>query len=177
MAWQRVVVVGPSCAGKSTFARALATSGTRRCVDLDDLYWAPDWQPQPTDVFLRRVQEELAGPAWVVAGNYRVAREVVWARASAVVWLDLPLPLVLWRCLQRTWLRCSRRELLPHGNRESFRRAFFSRDSLFLWIWNTHARRRDEFRSLQSGPYASLKWFRVRDSRRAAEVLRHLQQS
>ena len=54
--------------------------------------------------------------------------------ADTLIWLDLPFPLVMWRLLRRTLGRIrSRQDLWGTGNRESFRGAFLSRDSILLW--------------------------------------------
>ena len=40
------------------------------------------------------------------------SRRTFWERLDTVVWLDLPMPLLLWRVLWRTWQRARSRELL-----------------------------------------------------------------
>ena len=173
---QRTVVVGSSGAGKSTFARALAEARGCALVELDELYWGPGWKPKPQAEFLRLVQEAAAGEAWVAAGNYSLARERLWSRATSIVWLDLPLPQVFWRGLRRTVARAASGEALFHGNRESFRTSFLSRDSILWWILSTHGRRRREFAALRaSGAFAHLQWHHARDARAAAAILRRLQ--
>jgi len=49
---------------------------------------------------------------------------------------------LLWRTLSRSW----RHQELWNGNRESFRLAFFSRESILLWgisHWRAHTRNLD----------------------------------
>jgi adenylate kinase family enzyme len=168
----RIVVIGSSCAGKSTFARELASARGCALIELDHLYWGPDWKPKPPGEFLRLVQEAAAGEAWVAAGNYSLAREAFWSRATTIVWLDLDLPRVFWRGLRRTVSRAASGEDLFHGNRESFRRSFFSRESILWWILSTHGRRRREFTALRaSSDYAQLQWFQARTPRAAAAIL------
>ena len=80
---------------------------------------------------------------WVCDGNYGGVRELVLARAETVIWLRLPFHVVYWRLLTRTIVRSLRREELWNGNRESFRMAFFSRESILLWgitHWRAHRR-------------------------------------
>lgn len=172
----RVVVVGSSCAGKSSFARALAEARGCACVELDELYWAPHWKPKPPAEFLRLVEQAAAGEAWVAAGNYSLAREALWGRATTIVWLDLSLPRVFWRGLRRTVARAVSGVALFHGNRESFGRAFFSRESILWWILSTHGRRRREFAALRaSGAFAHLQWHQARSPQAVAALLRALQ--
>ena len=60
--------------------------------------------------------------------------------ADTVVWLDLPFPLMLWRTLRRTLSRIGSEHLLWGTQRETWRAAFFSRDSLLLFMIRTHHR-------------------------------------
>lgn len=171
----RVVVIGSSCAGKSTFARALAASRGCALIELDELYWAPGWTPKPPAEFLARVARAAEGERWVAAGNYGHAREALWGRATTIVWLDFSLPTVFWRGLRRTVARVVSGEALFHGNRESFRRSFLSRDSILWWILTTFHRRRREFGALRDGgSFAHLRWHQARSPREAAAILRLL---
>ncbi|HEY2514248.1 MAG TPA: hypothetical protein VGI39_25450, partial [Polyangiaceae bacterium] len=86
---QRIVVVGCSGAGKSTLARAIAEGLSLHRVELDALYHGPGWVPRSS--FAEDVERETRGSAWVVDGEYGGVRELLWSRADAVVWLDLPL--------------------------------------------------------------------------------------
>ena len=65
----------------------------------------------------------IAAERWVLDGNYRAVRPAVWTRASTLVWLDLPFPMVFTRALLRTARRIVTREPLFNGNRESLRAA------------------------------------------------------
>ena len=50
-----------------------------------------------------------------------------------------------WRVLMRTLERVFTGKPLWHGNRETFGRAFLSRDSLLLYVLKTYHRRRREY--------------------------------
>ena len=49
----RVVVIGTSCAGKTTFARALARILTFPHIELDALHWLPNWTENQSMSFAR----------------------------------------------------------------------------------------------------------------------------
>ena len=140
---ERINVVGTSCSGKTTLARAIADRLAIPHVELDALYWSADWTPVPDDVFRERVARAVAPGRWVVDGGYSNVREVTWRRVDTVVWLDYPLPIVLWRWARRTVRRIrSREEFWPGtGNRESVGNAL-RRDGLLWWILMTHRPRR-----------------------------------
>jgi len=40
---RRIAVVGTSCSGKTTFAANLASIVNRKHIELDTIYWLPDW--------------------------------------------------------------------------------------------------------------------------------------
>jgi adenylate kinase family enzyme len=82
---ERVVVVGTSCAGKTTFARQLATALKAPHVELDALYWGPNWTPVPMERFRAAAAAVTAEPRWVCDGNYAMVRDVMWRRATALV--------------------------------------------------------------------------------------------
>jgi hypothetical protein len=83
----------------------------------------------------------------VVDGNYGIVRDLVWARADTVVWLDYPLRTILWRYLTRTLRRIrTGEELWPGtGNRERLSMHLLQRDGLLWWILGTYRRRRRDF--------------------------------
>lgn len=144
----RVVVIGTSCAGKTAFARSLACALSSPHVELDALFWQPNWTPRPPEEFRKLVEQELSQDCWVADGNYSVVRDLVWSRPTTVIWLNYVFPLVLWRALTRTVRRVLTQEELFSGNRESLRMVFFSRDSILWWVLTTFHRRRKRYREL-----------------------------
>ena len=69
----RVVVVGTSCSGKTTFAHRLANILGSQCVELDSLYWRPEWTPRPD--FEQDVLAAARQARWVIDGNYSRVRD------------------------------------------------------------------------------------------------------
>ena len=172
---RRIVVVGTSGAGKTTFAAAIARARGIPHVELDSLHWEPGWREAAPAVFRARVAVAVAAPAWVVDGNYQPVRDLIWPRADTVVWLDFTLPVILRRVLARTVGRALRRTELWNGNRESLRTAFLSRDSIVLWALTTYRRRRREYPRLLAAPaHAHLHVVRLRTPRAAAAWLARL---
>ena len=151
LAMGRVVVVGTSCSGKTTLARQLSRALGAPHVELDGIHWMRDWQLRPMDEVRQMAGEAAAGERWVMDGNYSAVRDIVWGRATAVVWLNYPFRVVLWRCLRRTIRRAITREELFSGNRESFRMSFLSRDSIIRWVISSHGPLRREYRRILDG--------------------------
>jgi len=144
----RVVVIGTSCVGKTTFAHSLARVLSCPHIELDTLYWQPNWVPRASDEFRARTARAVSQNFWVIDGNYSVVRDLVWSRATTVIWLNYVFPLVLWRALTRTVRRVLTQEELFSGNRESLRMALFSRESILWWVLTTFRRRRKQYREL-----------------------------
>lgn len=171
----RFLVVGTSGAGKSTFAEALGQAAHCPHVELDGFYWGPGWEAVPHEQFEHAVVSATAGERWVADGNYSAVRDVLWPRATHVVWLNYSRWTVFSRLLWRTVSRCLTREKLSHGNRESLRMSFFSRDSVLLWSYRTFETNRRKYASLRDdGPYTHLQWTEItRPSEARAFIARH----
>jgi len=164
----RIVVIGVSCSGKTTLATRLAAQIGCPHIELDALYWGPDWQAASEETFRRAVTEATSGEEWVVDGSYIRFRDIVWARATAVVWLNYCFPRVFTRALRRTFRRVFRREVLFSGNRESFRGAFLSRESILWWVISTYRRHRRRYRQLlESEAYVRLQRYELHHPREA----------
>ena len=147
----RVVVVGTSCAGKTTLAGRLAGILGTEHVELDAVYWGPGWTPRRD--FVQTVLAIAERPRWVIDGNYSTVRDIVWRRSSAIVWLDYSFARVFSRALRRTTRRILTRErLYGGGNRETVRNAVFDRDGIPWWVIRTHRKRRREYPELFKRP-------------------------
>ena len=171
-ALKRVVVVGTSGSGKTTFDRSLASKMRAPHVEFDAYRHGPNWAETPNDIFRRNLSEALSGPVWVADGNYSIVRDVVWSRATAIVWLDYPFPLTFWRLLWRTIGRAVRRTELWNGNRENLWGHLFTRDSLLLWAIQTHWPRRRRYRQVLELPeYRHLTVFHVHRPKEANSLL------
>lgn len=174
---RRVVVVGTTGSGKTTFARAVAAIIDAPHTELDALYWEPGWKEATLEDFRARASELVVAPTWVVDGNYGQVRDLVWGHADTWVYLDYPMPLILQRLFVRSLRRGLRREHLWNGNHERLSSQFFNRDSLFLWAWKTHWRRRREYpQHLREPAYAHLDVHRFHAPRESDRWLRALRQ-
>ena len=175
---RRVSVVGTTGSGKTTLAMALSARLGAPYVELDAIRHQPGWVELPDEEFRARVAERVSAERWVVDGNYGGVgvRPLVWSRADTVVWLDTSLPVILARLFRRTTGRIIRREELWNGNRETFRNAFLSRQSLFIWAFRTYWRRR-RLMPQWLAPYPHLRVVRLRGAGEAERWLASLDSS
>ena len=170
----RVIVIGSSGSGKSTLGEALARRLGAPFVELDALNWEPGWVEAPTDTLRARVRDATAGDSWIVAGNYTTkTQDLTWPRAEAIVFLDYPLRLILWRLLRRSWRRWRTHELLWGTNTESFWKHFTSwNDSLLVWALRTHGRHRRRWPGFLADPrWSHIRFVRLRSPRETARWL------
>ena len=101
-----------------------------------------------------RVEKATQAEKWIVAGNYRTVRDLIWPKAEAVIWLDYPLLTILWQLTRRNFKRWWTQELLWGTNREPFWVHFkiWSNESLYHWLFKTYWRRKREYPLLFSQP-------------------------
>ena len=98
---QRIVVIGSSGSGKSTCAEEIAARLGLPYILTDPLYWGENWRRVPLAEVHRQIDAVTTRPQWVLDGNFDDARELVWARADTLVWLDYSRAVVWSRLVQR----------------------------------------------------------------------------
>lgn len=149
---RRVNVVGNSGSGKTTLGKELASLMGCPFYEMDAFQHEPNWQIAPLENFREQVEEAVKEECWVMDGNYRKVRDLIWPHVDTVIWLDYPMLRCLGRVVRRTFRRWWRKEDLWHGNRERLFTQFFTGDSLFLWVIRTHARRKRQFTEAFASP-------------------------
>lgn len=143
---QRIIVVGTSCSGKTTLSARIASTLNLRHVELDMLHWGPNWTVR--EDFEDEVENAVQQLSWVVDGNYRKVRDIIWCKADTLIWLNYSFAVVFYRALKRTFLRILHRKELYAGNRENLLTTLFSSDSILWWVITTHQKRKLEYSQL-----------------------------
>jgi adenylate kinase family enzyme len=134
---QRILVIGPGGAGKSTFARRLAERTGLPLVHLDALYWRPGWVEPPKQEWHATVQTLIAGDRWILDGNYGGTMEERIRASDTVIFLDAPRSRCLLRVLRRRLaVRGGVRPDVAPGCPERLTWSFL------WWIWTYPTRRR-----------------------------------
>jgi adenylate kinase family enzyme len=170
----RYSVIGTSGSGKTFVASEIARRLSIKHIELDALHWRNGWKETPLNKFKHLVDEATREDTWVVDGNYSHVRDLVWRKATVVVWLDLPFKTVFWRTLSRTILRILTREELWNGNVEGLD-ALIGLDSMPLWVIKTYWRRKKEYPELFSkSEYSHLQVIRLMSRRKVRNWLTSL---
>ncbi len=128
---KRILVLGSSGAGKSTFARQLGERLGIEALHLDSYYWQPNWVSTPPEAWAQKLKELLERDSWVMDGNYTSSLPQRLEYADTVIFLDRGRVKSLLRCVGRLlkYRGQSRPELAP-GCYEKIDLDFLK------WIWN-----------------------------------------
>lgn len=115
---RRVLVVGMSGAGKTTAACRMAGKLGLPFHEMDAL--GPDWSQAPG--LVGEVKRITAEPAWVFdSWGYPPVRDLMWASADTILWLDYPAHVVMPHLVWRSAVRTATGTELFGGNRETWR--------------------------------------------------------
>ena len=131
------MIVGGPGSGKSTLAVKLGRLTALPVRHMDMIHWQTGWIERTKDAKDRLTREVHAEDAWLFEGGHSRTYDERAARADTLIWLDLPLPLRLWRVWRRwrTW-RGRTRPDLPDGCPEQLSLEFLR------WILTSRRRTR-----------------------------------
>lgn len=162
---KKINVVGTSGSGKSTFSKRLSQILNIPYLEMDKIFWGPNWYWPSDEEFFGKLKQALQADAWLLDGNYTRTIPIKWEKVEMVVWLDYPFAITLLRALKRAIRRAWTQEELWEGtgNRESFRKSFFSKDSIILWTIKTHHQVRKKYENnMQDPKYSHIKFVRLK---------------
>ncbi len=141
---KRVLIIGSSGAGKSTFARRLRKATGLDLVHLDKLYWKPNWvETIDKNEWRKTLAEVLKVKEWIVDGNYGSTMEMRIAACDTVILLEMPRTVCVYRILKRVaFYRKGKRPDMAEGCDERFDWEFMK------WVWNYPARSKPKVEAL-----------------------------
>jgi adenylate kinase family enzyme len=170
----RVNVVGTSGSGKSTLAKRLSQVLGLPYVEMDKVFWGQDWAWPSDEEFFSNLRKALGGEGWVLDGNYTRTIPIKWEKIDLVVWLDYSFSRTLFQAVKRAVARSWSQEELWEGtgNRESFRRSFFSKKSIIWWTITTHGKMRAKYEKiLVEERFSHIQFVRLRSHAEAEKFL------
>jgi adenylate kinase family enzyme len=138
---QRVMVIGPCGAGKSTLAFTLADRLGLPLYHMDKLNWLPGWVDGGNVRVKAKLTRILSTDRWLIEGNYGSTIPMRLKRADTVVYLDFPIRLCLWRLMKRIITGYGRTR--PDMT-ENCPERFDARFILYVMGWNRGPRPRTE---------------------------------
>ncbi len=84
----KIIVLGCSGSGKSTFSKKLQKVTGLPLVHLDNIWWRFDRSHISREEFDRKLAEVLQGNQWIVDGDYSRTYEVRFKSCDTVIFLD-----------------------------------------------------------------------------------------
>lgn len=100
----KIVVLGVSAAGKSTFARSLAKKTFIPIMHMDMHMWQPGWNYVGNEATVAIIKEAAKRDRWIIEGYIeKEAREELFDRADTILYLDYPAWLPALRYIKRWW--------------------------------------------------------------------------
>ncbi len=169
-----VNVIGTSGSGKSTFCKSLSKVMGHPHIEMDKIFWGPNWHWPSDDVFFQNLRQAISGDKWILDGNYTRTLPIKWERVEMVIWLDYSFTTTLYQAAVRAFRRALSGEEIWEGtgNRESFRKSFLSKDSIILWTIKTHRSTRIKYESYLKNPkFAHINFVRLKNKQEAKAFL------
>lgn len=144
-----VFVVGTSGSGKSTAAEKVATILGRKHVEIDALFWLPNWTQRDKAELSKLLEEEIVAGPIVMDGNF-ASKGIVPAAGDVLIFLDYPRWLVISRLVRRSLKRVIFRKELWSGNREEFKFLLSPDPEInpIVHAYKTHAQRHLSYTAL-----------------------------
>ena len=171
----KIVILGPTAAGKTTFSKKLSDYLNITHIELDDLFWKPNWVTSDNLEFRQKLNEKTSKGKWIVDGNYSMYKDLTVMRADTVIWLDYALPAITYRVIKRSLKRSITREVLWNNNRESIRRMFI-KDSIILFAIRSYKKKRNDNLSIIENPELKhINWIVIKNKREEREFWKYLE--
>ena len=121
---KRIWIVGAPGAGKTTLARELHTRLHYPLIELDDLYWTPNWGRKDEKEFQQCVKAYSEQSTWIIDGEYPQVREIIKNRYDCLILLQFPIRFSIFHIIKRTIRGCLTGQSVCGGNKESIIRLF-----------------------------------------------------
>ncbi len=171
---KKINVIGTSGSGKTTFAHRLAKALNYPYVEMDKIFWGPNWYWPSDEEFFGNLKIALDQETWVLDGNYNRTVPIKWENVDTVIWLDYSFSRTLFQAIRRAIARAwTQKEIWEGtGNRESFRKSFFSKQSIIWWTITTHKSVREKYEKCMNDPrFKHIQFIRLQNHREADQFL------
>jgi adenylate kinase family enzyme len=156
---KKILIIGSSGAGKSTFARRLGEATGLPVIHLDRLFWNAGWVETPKEEWRERVEKFLReNDRWIMDGNFSGTMEMRMTAADTVIFLETPRTVCIYRILKRVvFYRPGKRPDMADGCDERFNWEFLK------WVWDYPNRTKPKVESLLGKYGAGKQVFRFKN--------------
>lgn len=171
---KKINVIGTTGSGKSTFSKKLANKIDCPYIQMDQLFWQPNWVESTDAEFIPKVKDAVSGDYWVLDGNYSRTSDIKWGNSDTIIWLDYSYFRTLLQLFMRTINRVMvKQELwLGTGNTESFGKSFMSKKSIFIWFFKSYKKNKIRYSGLMnSQSIKHVEFIRLRSPKEAAKFI------
>ncbi|MCO5142958.1 MAG: adenylate kinase [Oligoflexia bacterium] len=175
---RRINVIGSSASGKSTIAQLIAKKLELPYLEMDKLFWEPNWKEPKDEVFFSRLSKAIEGSEWVLDGNYNRTLNIKWQRVEAIVWIDYSFFRTFLQAFQRAFIRALHKKELWEGtgNKESFRKSFFSKNSIILYSIKNYKKMRNRYLELKRDKkYEHIRFIQLRNPKEVNKFIQSLE--
>jgi adenylate kinase family enzyme len=121
---KKVVVVGVSASGKSTFSRELSKKTDLPTIFMDEIMWNPGWEYIGDEATVSALDKESSKTEWIIEGYVTTnARTFLFERADTIIYLNYAPWIATCRYIKRWWNHRvqSRPELVGSPEKFSFK--------------------------------------------------------
>ncbi|MEO8664390.1 MAG: hypothetical protein ABI462_02745 [Ignavibacteria bacterium] len=131
---EKILIVGISGSGKSTFSKKLGKALNIEVHHLDKYFWKPGWKKTESAQWDDLLLKLMAKDSWIIEGNFARTFKMRSMHADKVIMFDYPSVKCIYRISKRilkSKLRIEKRTDMAEGCNEKW----FDREFLY-WVWH-----------------------------------------
>lgn len=133
----KILLIGMSGAGKSTFSRDLVAQTDLPILHLDQVWHRTDYSEEAVTWFRQEQENFIASHKnWIIDGNYRGSFDVRFPEADLIIWLKIGRIKAIFRVLKRSFAYHFQKKSRPDmasNFTEKFDREYWE---FLKFVWN-----------------------------------------
>lgn len=86
---KRIIVLGNTGSGKSTFSASLAKKINIECLHLDTIVYKHDWQEKENEEINNKIESFISKDSWIIDGNFLKRGLDRFYKADTIFFLDI----------------------------------------------------------------------------------------